>query len=98
MSSRKDETALSRDISSRFPVRRESQSRVRRAEPAPSSIPPAPHPLESELVGLDWWLDAHMNFASNLLCLEQSAETSGERGMVSVGVFLGPLGDLRDAL
>jgi hypothetical protein len=101
MAPRKDDPALDRDISSRPSTQRGSHSRMRRAARAagaPSSIPPAPHPRASELVGLDWWLDAHMNLASNVLCLEQSVETSGARSMLDVGRFLGPLGDLRDAL
>jgi hypothetical protein len=55
-------------------------------------MPPRPLPTEAELAPLEWWLDAHMNVASNLLCLEQM------RGADSIDTFLAPLGELRDAL
>jgi hypothetical protein len=94
MTSRPDTGARSRDISSRPPARHESQSRVRRVSDRslPSTMPPRPLPTEAELAPLEWWLDAHMNVASNLLCLEQM------RGADSIDTFLAPLGELRDAL
>jgi len=80
----------SRGISSRPPARHESQSRVRSVSDRslPSTIPPRPLPTAADLAPLEWWLDAHMNVASNLLCLEPKAATE----------FLVPLGELRDAL
>ena len=109
MTSRPDTGARTRGISSRPPARHESQSRVRRASDRslPSTIPPRPLPTEAELAPLEWWLDAHMNVASNLLCLESKTEDVGvlsarrleqTRGAESIAAFLAPLGELRDAL
>jgi hypothetical protein len=44
------------------------------AEPGsqgPSTLPPPPFQSEAEVLGLEWWLGAHMNLASSLLWLEQ---------------------------
>ena len=34
---------------------------------APSTLPPPPFARETSVVGLEWWLDAHMGLASGLL-------------------------------
>jgi hypothetical protein len=104
MSARPHQGAQNRDISSLLPARRESQSRVRRVldRSLPSTIPPRPHPTDAELAPLEWWLDAHMNVATNLMCLEQAVAASGDRlqktGPACLAALLGPLGELRDAL
>jgi hypothetical protein len=84
---------------------RPSHVRMRSAVSPPSSIPPAPLPSASSLAGLEWWIDAHMTVASNLLCLEQmldKCETAGgsnsDPHVVFVARSLAPLTDLRDAL
>jgi hypothetical protein len=40
-------------------------------EPGPSTLPPPPFESEAQVLGLEWWLGAHMNLASSLLWLEQ---------------------------
>ncbi len=75
-----------RDTTPRHP---ESHSRFRAPAKVASTIPPAPMARHADLEAVEWWLDAHMALASNLLCLEQTAE---EPSHVPV------LGDLRDAL
>jgi hypothetical protein len=59
-----------------------SHTRLLRADPdapqgatAPSTLPPPPFASETSVVGLEWWLDAHMGLASGLLWLEQLLET-----------------------
>lgn len=42
---------------------------------APSTLPPPPFATETAVVGLEWWLDAHMGLASGLLWLGQLLET-----------------------
>jgi len=46
----------------------------------PSTLPPPPFASEAEVTGLEWWLDAHMALASELLWLDQSLDGSPERG------------------
>ena len=42
---------------------------------APSTLPPPPFRREASVVGLEWWLDAHMGLASGLLWLGQLLDT-----------------------
>jgi hypothetical protein len=39
--------------------------------PAPSTLPPPPFEHETQVAGLEWWLDAHMGLASGLAWLDQ---------------------------
>ena len=45
---------------------------------APSTLPPPPFQSETSVVGLEWWLDAHMGLASGLLWLAQLLDTVPE--------------------
>jgi hypothetical protein len=47
---------------------------------APSTLPPPPFQSEAAVVGLEWWLDAHMALAAELLCLEQLVDAMPEAG------------------
>jgi hypothetical protein len=42
----------------------------------PSTLPPPPFESEAEVPGLEWWLNAHMDLASELLWLEQLLDAS----------------------
>ncbi|HEX3343195.1 MAG TPA: hypothetical protein VHS09_01430, partial [Polyangiaceae bacterium] len=42
---------------------------------APSTLPPPPFERETAVVGLEWWLDAHMALASGLLWVGQLLDT-----------------------
>jgi hypothetical protein len=66
-----------------------------------STIPPPPLRRDAELAAVEWWLDAHMNVASNLLCLEQAADSIKSKPSAArriVEKSLAPLGEVRDAL
>jgi hypothetical protein len=45
---------------------------------APSTLPPPPFARETSVVGLEWWLDAHMGLASGLLWVGQLLDTVPE--------------------
>jgi hypothetical protein len=45
-----------------------------------STLPPPPFASEAEVPGLEWWLNAHMDLASELLWLEQLLEALPEGG------------------
>ena len=45
---------------------------------APSTLPPPPFARETAVVGLEWWLDAHMGLASGMLWLAQLLDTVPE--------------------
>jgi hypothetical protein len=45
---------------------------------APSTLRPPPFAQETAVVGLEWWLDAHMGLASGLLWLGQLLDTVPE--------------------
>ena len=49
------------------------KSPVRRASGSyqPPTLPPPPFSSEAQVAGLEWWLDAHMGLAAELLCVEQ---------------------------
>jgi hypothetical protein len=63
------------------PPRTASHTRIVRVDAAaagagaPSTLPPPPFAQETSVVGLEWWLDAHMGLASGLLWLGQLLET-----------------------
>ena len=69
--------------SERPAVRTESYTRVKPPQQriddersgAPSTLPPPPFLSEATVVGLEWWLDAHMALASQLLWLQQLLDT-----------------------
>jgi hypothetical protein len=66
------------------PPRAASYTRLLRVDPAgtwggvPSTLPPPPFESETSVVGLEWWLDAHMGLASGLLWLGQLLDTVPE--------------------
>jgi hypothetical protein len=47
---------------------------------APSTLPPPPFESEAEVRGLEWWLTAHMDLASELLWLEQLLDSMPDGG------------------
>ena len=77
----RDEAAGGR---SQRPTRTASHTRLLRVDTeasgagAPSTLPPPPFATETSVVGLEWWLDAHMGLASGLLWLGQLLETVPE--------------------
>ena len=68
----------------------------------PSTLPPAPFEHEADVSGHEWWLDAHMNAAANILCLEQLVDVVMDSADVlaleRVRALIARLGDVRDAL
>jgi hypothetical protein len=44
---------------------------VRSADGRLSTLPPPPFVNETDVAGLEWWLEAHMNLAGGQLCVEQ---------------------------
>jgi hypothetical protein len=70
--------------------------------PPPSTLPPAPFEREADVSGHEWWLDAHMSAASNVLCLEQLVDGVMEDADVlavdRIRALIVRLGDVRDAL
>ncbi len=68
----------------------------------PSTLPPAPFENEADVSGHEWWLDAHMNAAANILCLEQLVDVVMDSADVlaleRVRALITRLGDVRDAL
>jgi hypothetical protein len=67
--------------------------------PLPSTVPPPPFTRETDVTGIEWWLDAHMRAASSLLCLERAVHAaSGEDERRRIEATLAPLGAVRDAL
>lgn len=59
-----------------------------------STLPPPPFEHETDVAGLEWWLEAHMNLAGGQLCVEQ-AMTDDDRIARDVA---SSLETLRDAL
>ena len=67
--------------------------------PPPSTLPPAPFANEEDVVGLEWWLDAHMALASQLAWLEQVIDVGGAvAGTSTVRLLAEQAGTVRDAL
>jgi len=68
----------------------------------PSTLPPAPFEREADVSGHEWWLDAHMTAASNILCLEQLVDvvmdTADVLAVDRARALIARLGDVRDAL
>jgi hypothetical protein len=95
MSSPSHLKAGNRGIASHPRVRHESHSRVSLVAERDrlSTMPPRPLPVHADLAPLEWWLDAHMNVVSNLVCLEPWAGGEGPASALFVS-----LGELRDAL
>jgi hypothetical protein len=50
----------------------------------PNTLPPPPFENEASVQGLEWWLDAHMSLASELVWLEQNSD-AGVDGPPSSG-------------
>jgi hypothetical protein len=68
---------------------------------APSTLPPPPFETEAEVAGLEWWIQAHMALASDLLCLEQFLDAAPEARSThaeAVRQLSGPCDAVRDAL
>ena len=67
---------------------------------APSTLPPPPFESEAAVVGLEWWLDAHMALASQLLWLQQLLDTvpAGGAHAETVRQLVGRTEAVRDAL
>jgi len=78
-----DDASLARARSG-LPPRTASYTRLLRVDQeaagagAPSTLPPPPFARETSVVGLEWWLDAHMGLASGLLWLAQLLDTVPE--------------------
>ncbi len=92
------------------PSRTASHLRVRsvqrRSEPdfpgvsAPSTLPPPPFQHEASVVALEWWLDAHMALASQLLWVRQMLDgvpSAGPHGE-AVRQLIDLTENVRDAL
>jgi hypothetical protein len=65
-----------------------TSSHVRFKSPAPavdpqkpSTLPPPPFDSEAQVPEIEWWLDAHMGLAADLLCIEQLLEAVGGRSV-----------------
>jgi hypothetical protein len=70
------------------------------ARTIPSTLPPPPFSVETNVQGLEWWLDSHVEFASGLLCLRQMLEGApeGTNSDRSVRRMAAVLERVRDAL
>lgn len=66
---------------------------------APSTLPPPPFEHETQVAGLEWWLDAHMGLASGLAWLDQllAGELAGAFAATVSGLAAQAEG-VRDAL
>ena len=88
------------------PARTASHTRLLRIDPeasgagAPSTLPPPPFAQETSVVGLEWWLDAHMGLASGLLWLGQLLDTvpDGDAHAETVRTLAAHTESVRDAL
>jgi hypothetical protein len=47
----------------------------------PSTLPPPPFDSEAQVPAIEWWLDAHMGLAADLLCIEQLLEAVVPRSL-----------------
>ena len=67
---------------------------------APSTLPPPPFERETAVVGLEWWLDAHMGLASGMLWLAQLLDTVpvGDAHAETVRTLAAHTEAVRDAL
>lgn len=72
----------------RFTVRND------RSDESVSTLPPPPFENETDVPGLEWWLEAHMSLAGGHLCVEQ-ALTGAD---FSASAIADALESLRDAL
>jgi hypothetical protein len=71
-------------------------------ESGPPTLPPVPFEREADVSGHEWWLEAHLTLAANVLCVEQLIEIAAggadalaiERSMA----LLARLDEVRDAL
>jgi len=66
---------------------------------APSTLPPPPFSHEAGVVGLEWWLEAHMEIVGQLAVLEQLLDV-GDAGMHgrTMELLAGHVEAVRDAL
>ncbi len=65
----------------RSPLKRESDSAPPLAldaftESGPPTLPPVPFENEADVSGHEWWLEAHLTLAANVLCVEQLIEVA----------------------
>ena len=67
---------------------------------APSTLPPPPFARETAVVGLEWWLAAHMGLASGLLWVGQLLDTvaEGDAHAETVRGLAAHTASVRDAL
>ena len=71
-------------------------------ESGPPTLPPVPFEREADVSGHEWWLEAHLTLAANVLCVEQLIEVAAggadalaiERSMA----LLARLDEVRDSL
>lgn len=59
-----------------------------------STLPPPPFENETDVAGLEWWLEAHMSLAGGQLCVEQAMMPDDSAGQA----ISARLEELRDAL
>jgi len=80
------------------PTQREDESTA--GSGAPSTLPPPPFETEVAVRALEWWIDAHMALASELLWLQQllDAPTEGDLHRQTVGALTARVEAVRDAL
>lgn len=65
---------------------------------APSTLPPPPFEAETDVTGHEWWLEAHMNLASNLLCVDTSlSSTLSESAAHRARAIADQIAEVRDA-
>ena len=58
------------------PTQREDEAKA--GSGAPSTLPPPPFDSEMAVSALEWWIDAHMALASELLWLQQLPDVPAE--------------------
>jgi hypothetical protein len=65
---------------------------------APSTLPPPPFEAETDVAGHEWWLEAHMHLASNLLCIDTSLSTTLSKSAAHrARAIADQIADVRDA-
>jgi hypothetical protein len=101
-----DDPATTSHLRFKTPARREElgdpESWEGEGGPPPSTLPPAPFERESDVADHEWWLEAHMNAAANVLHLEQLVDVVMDSADVlevdRVRSVIARLADVRDAL
>src|SRR5580692_1139179 len=80
------------------PTQREDESTV--GSGAPSTLPPPPFENEVAVRALEWWIDAHMALASELLWLQQLPDVPAEGDLhrQTISTLAARVEAVRDAL